>query len=93
MEPLGDCIHDMYPKFGSLTIPQACQVGIELVKSVRDLHLLGYLHKDLKLDNIMIRNKVSTLLRENSKVSMPDLLSKEMNRQNGVIKLIDFSLV
>ena len=61
MEPLGDCIHNMYPIFGSVKLVQACQIGIEMVKAVRELHEIGYIHKDIKLDNLMIKHKVPSL--------------------------------
>ena len=38
MERLGDCVHGLYPDFGSIKIAEACQVGIEMIKAVRELH-------------------------------------------------------
>ena len=33
------------------------KIGIQLVKSIRQLHSLGYVHLDIKPDNIMVQNK------------------------------------
>ena len=35
------------------SIPCAIQVGIQMTKALRDLHELGYLHKDIKPNNIL----------------------------------------
>ena len=85
MEPLGESIYDMYPEFGSLGLSEACQIGIEMVKTVKQFHEQDLVHKDIKLDNLMIKNKVPIN-------SSPDSLSKDKNLDNGIVKLIDFSL-
>ena len=38
------------------------QIGIELVKSVQNIHSTGYLHTDVKLDNIMISDQNRVIL-------------------------------
>jgi len=37
------------------------KLGIQLMKSIRQLHSIGYVHLDIKTDNIMFNNKVSEL--------------------------------
>ena len=56
MERLAESIEDMMPLYGSLSITEACQIGIQMIKSVKKLHELGYIHKDLKLNNVMIKH-------------------------------------
>ena len=60
MEPLGNSIYNLYPKGGKLTMIETCQVGIEMIKVVRKLHDLGYIHRDLKSDNFMLKYKIPT---------------------------------
>ena len=58
------------------------------------MHELGYLHKDIKLNNLMIKNKVPyTRDQLFNKINDPDRLNREKNIENSVIKLIDFSIV
>ena len=37
------------------------KLGIQLIKSIRQLHSIGYVHLDIKTDNIMFNNKVSEI--------------------------------
>ena len=37
------------------------KIGIQLIKSIRQLHSLGYVHLDIKPDNIMVQNEVSDI--------------------------------
>ena len=37
------------------------KLGIQLMKSIRQLHSIGYVHLDIKTDNIMFNNKVSEI--------------------------------
>ena len=41
------------------SIASAVQIGIQLTKKLRDLHKLGYLHLDIKPDNILIGKQES----------------------------------
>lgn len=41
---------------GYCSVRCAAQIGIELTKSIKELHDLGYLHLDIKPDNILIDN-------------------------------------
>ena len=41
------------------------KLGIQLIKSIRQLHSLGYVHLDIKPDNIMFKNEVSDIKFKN----------------------------
>ena len=43
-------------KRGYCSVKCAAQIGIELTKSIEALHDLGYLHLDIKPDNILVEN-------------------------------------
>lgn len=45
-----------------LSVPSAVQIGIQLTKLIRDIHKLGYLHLDIKPDNILIDKNIGTHL-------------------------------
>ena len=34
----------------------ALEIGVQLVKSLRDLHGLGYIHRDIKPNNILVKS-------------------------------------
>ena len=37
-----------------------CQVGIKLIEIIKQIHDLGYVYNDLKLDNILIGDQFSS---------------------------------
>ena len=43
---------------GWATITEAAQIAIELIKTTQELHEMGYIHQDIKLDNLMIKHRV-----------------------------------
>jgi serine/threonine protein kinase len=47
-----DLIQDRY-----CSIPSAVQIGIQLTKQIQNLHSIGYLHLDIKPDNILINRQ------------------------------------
>ena len=67
MELLAQNLDNLYPQDGSLNLTQACQVGIEMIHAVREFHKLGFIHKDVKLDNFMIRHKVPQLIVDDTR--------------------------
>jgi serine/threonine protein kinase len=42
----------------------AILIGVELIECVRNLHSLGYVHTDIKLDNIMVDSENFIHLRD-----------------------------
>ena len=38
------------------------QIGVQLIESVQNLHSTGYLHLDIKLDNVLISRKNEVVL-------------------------------
>lgn len=37
-----------------------CQVGIKLIEIIKQIHDLGYVYNDLKLDNILVGDQVNS---------------------------------
>ena len=50
---LKDILHD---EKTSLTMQDTIQMGIQLIDCAENLHHTGYIHNDIKMENIMIRN-------------------------------------
>jgi serine/threonine protein kinase len=47
-----------YDGNGWASVSEAAQIGIQIVKALEEFHKTGYIHCDLKLDNIMISHEV-----------------------------------
>ncbi|CDW90789.1 cg2577-pa [Stylonychia lemnae] len=47
-----------------LSMTQILQIGIQLVKQIEQLHAVGYIHRDIKLDNILLKKNTETALSE-----------------------------
>ena len=59
MELLGMNLFEMgYDGNGWASVSEAAQIGIQIVKALEEFHKTGYIHCDLKLDNIMISHEV-----------------------------------
>ena len=55
MERLGKNLAQIYQLHGKvLSISQIVGLGLQLVDSIESLHSLGYIHNDIKLDNIVV---------------------------------------
>jgi serine/threonine protein kinase len=64
------------------------------VKALEEFHKTGYIHCDLKLDNIMISHEVPKIFDyERKTIFYTNLLTSQQNLQNRDIKFIDFGLV
>ena len=48
---------DFGMKFSLKTI---CEIGIQLIEALQILHKVGYVHNDLKLDNVLVGDKDSS---------------------------------
>ena len=54
LKRLGVTVSDLYENHNcNCTRIDVLKLGIQLVKSIRQLHSLGYVHLDLKPDNMM----------------------------------------
>lgn len=82
-ETLGYMIDERSRRF---TIPQACYLGIHLCSAMGYLHSKGYLHLDLKPDNIIVAAGMSKVIdfsvarrpgRHKGGVGTPDFMSPE----------------
>lgn len=52
---LEDNLKDVWER-GDLTSRDIIQIGIELIESAENLHSTGYIHTDIKLDNMMVNS-------------------------------------
>ena len=51
---VGDELYDYLIKHGKLTVPKAKKIFTQLVGAVAYVHLNNCVHRDLKLENIML---------------------------------------
>ena len=55
MEKLGKTLeHHFYKRQEAFSLKTVCQIGIKLIEILKQIHDLGYVYNDLKLDNIVI---------------------------------------
>ena len=54
------------------------KLGIQLIKSIRQLHSIGYVHLDIKVDNIMLNNKESEIKFTNQIEEFKSFVRKEL---------------
>jgi serine/threonine protein kinase len=54
------------------------KLGIQLIKSIRQLHSLGFVHLDLKPDNIMFKNEESEIKFKNEIQDVEKFESEEL---------------
>lgn len=55
MEILGLSLYQIRIVTGPFSVKCIAQIGMNLVKQIQALHTLGYIHQDLKADNILTR--------------------------------------
>ena len=57
------CLKSLWRANGSkLSMQDTVQIGVQLVESVQKLHSTGYLHRDIKLDNVRISRENHVVL-------------------------------
>ena len=58
-----NCLKDLWKANGSkFSMQDTVQIGVQLLESVENLHSTGYLHLDIKLDNILINRENKVVL-------------------------------
>lgn len=50
-------------RYGRFSVKTTVQVGLQLIDRLESLHKLGFIHKDLKLENILIGTSDKSDLR------------------------------
>jgi serine/threonine protein kinase len=79
LERLGIPLNDVFEKNSSLIkICDILKIGIELIKKIQIMHDLGYLHLDLKTDNVLF-SKIDSLTTWNKYSNRPIHSWKETN--------------
>jgi serine/threonine protein kinase len=57
MERLGKTLqHYLYDKNRAFSLKSVCQIGIQILTCLQKLHGIGFLHNDLKLENVLVGN-------------------------------------
>ena len=55
MEKLGNNLENyLYNREQNFSMQTECQIGIQLISCIEMLHQTGYVHNDIKLDNIIV---------------------------------------
>jgi serine/threonine protein kinase len=55
MEKLGKSLQDLFSEGGkTFSIKTICQIGVKLLNSLKLLHEVGFIHNDIKLENVMV---------------------------------------
>lgn len=54
MDLLGESVWDLKYRFGRLGTKSILQIGIQVTKRIESLHSRGYIHRDIKPDNLVI---------------------------------------
>ena len=62
------------------------QLGIGLVNSVKNLHSTGYIHNDIKLDNIMLTESIEVVLIDYGKAEKFNLADKSHRPNKHVVQ-------
>ncbi|MCP4361113.1 MAG: serine/threonine protein kinase [Chloroflexi bacterium] len=65
----GGSLEDYLQEVGTLSPPEAATIALEVARALDHIHLKGYAHNDLKLENIVFREPVQA-----GKMFMPVLL-------------------
>ena len=61
MQKLGLSLeHYMFQKTNCFTMTTICQLGIQLIQCIQKLHQIGFIHNDIKLNNILVGDGEST---------------------------------
>jgi serine/threonine protein kinase len=61
MEKLGKTLEEYFTQGGkTFSIKTICQIGVKLINSIKILHEVGYVHNDIKLENVMIGDGTSS---------------------------------
>jgi len=62
MQKLGKNLESyLSQKESCFTMTTICQLGIQLVECIKKVHKIGYIHNDIKLDNILVGDGESSL--------------------------------
>ena len=62
-ELLQESLWDIFdPMDGEFSLQCACEVGIRIISAIESLHNLGFLHKDIKPDNILVKGEEVVLI-------------------------------
>ena len=62
MEKLGKSLEEYFTEGGkTFSIKTICQVGVRLLNALKMLHEIGFVHNDIKLENIMVGDGSNSL--------------------------------
>lgn len=57
MDCFGDNLEDLITKHKNLSVRTVKHIGLKVVEQLQSLHKMGYLHRDIKSENILIGNQ------------------------------------
>jgi serine/threonine protein kinase len=70
-------------KYSRFSLKTAVQIGIQLIDRLETLHTLGFIHVDLKPDNVVLRTRDKTELESSELVLIDFGVSKRYLDEKG----------